>query len=356
MWPAFLVEVVAAFLLQGCLGSSSSTHSLRNFYTGVSEPGGGIPRFIAVGYVDDQLFVHYDSDTRREQPRVPWIKKVEKDDAQYWDRQSQILHGWEQTFRASVENVRNYYNQSKGFHSLQRMYGCELRGDGSKGGYDQYGYDVRNYIAFDKETLTWTAADVPAQNTKRKWEAEPAIAQRKKAYLEEECIEWLQRYLDYGKETLLRTERPVVKVTSQAEHDGTETLVCQAHGFYPKAIETTWRRDGEVMDHATFRRDVAPNSDGTYHAWLSIKVDPKDRDLYRCHVGHDSLLEPLDFAWEEPGASNLGLIVGCVVGAAFALLVAGILGIYFYKKRQDGYKAASTKDQNSDSSGSNLAI
>ncbi|XP_042300311.1 major histocompatibility complex class I-related gene protein-like [Sceloporus undulatus] len=85
------------------------------------------------------------------------------------------------------------------------MFGCELRKDGSKGGYQQFGYDGKDYISFDKDTLTWTAADLPAQNTKRKWDAEPAIAQHQKAYLEEICIEWLKKYLEYGKEVLLRT-------------------------------------------------------------------------------------------------------------------------------------------------------
>ncbi|XP_062979013.1 H-2 class I histocompatibility antigen, Q9 alpha chain-like [Elgaria multicarinata webbii] len=331
-------------VMGACAGSSSSsTHSQCNFYMGVSEPREGIPWFTALSYVDDQLFVQYDSDTKKVQPRVPWIKKAEKDDARYWETFTQALHGWDQMFRVNVEDVRNYYNQSKGFHTWQLMYGCELRDDGSKGGYIQYGYDGSDYIALDKETLTWTAADVPAQNTKRTWEAEPALAQRDKAYLEVTCIEWLRKYLDYGKETLLRKERPVVKVTSQADHNDMETLVCQAHGFYPKAIETTWTRDGEVMEHKTFRRDVAPNSDGTYHAWLSIKIDPKDRGHYRCRVGHDGLSKPLVVAWEEPGASNLGLIIRCAVGTVSVLLVAGIVGIYFYKKRQDSYRAASSE-------------
>ncbi|XP_062979011.1 H-2 class I histocompatibility antigen, Q9 alpha chain-like [Elgaria multicarinata webbii] len=342
---------VVALLLKPSNGSSS--HSLRYFYTVVSEASQELPQYIAVGYVDDQPITYYDSNLRREQPRVPWMQKVGDE---YWDTETSIGRDNEIFFRESLTTARNRYNQTGGFHTLQRKYGCALKENKSGEGYLQYAYDGRDFLSFDKETLTWTAIDGVAQRTKRKWEADLEQNIYDKAYLEETCIEWLRKYLDYGKETLLRTERPVVKVTSQAEHDGMETLVCQAHGFYPKAIETTWRKDGEVMDHATFRRDVAPNSDGTYHAWLSIKVDPKDRDRYRCHVGHDSLLEPLDFAWEETDASNLGLIVGCVVGATVALLVAGIVGIYFYKKRQDGYKAASTKDQNSDSSGSNPAI
>ncbi|KAJ7303294.1 hypothetical protein JRQ81_012235 [Phrynocephalus forsythii] len=231
------------------------------------------------------------------------MEKVAEEDPQYWDKQTQLASGAEETFRVGVETVRNYYNLSKGFHTWQLMCGCELRPDGSKGGYDQYAYDGRDYISFDKETLTWTAADLPAQNTKRKWEREPAIAQYRKAYLEEECIAWLQRYLEYGKETMLRTERPEGKVTRQAGFDDRESLVCQAYGFYPKEIELTWRKDGEVLHEDTFHRNTAPYPDGTYHAWLSITIDPKNRDQYRCHVEHASLAEPLVLAWEEPASS-----------------------------------------------------
>ncbi|XP_044288566.1 class I histocompatibility antigen, F10 alpha chain-like [Varanus komodoensis] len=118
-----------------------------------------------------------------------------------------------------------------------------------------------------------------------------------------------------------------------------ETLVCQAHGFYPKEIDATWRKDGEVWLQDTFRGTVAPNSDGTYYTWLGIRISPQDRGRFWCHVEHDGLLEPLDVAWEQPSASNTGLITGCITGAA--LLVAAIAGTCFYKKCQHGCKAGS---------------
>ncbi|XP_013912348.1 PREDICTED: major histocompatibility complex class I-related gene protein-like [Thamnophis sirtalis] len=93
-----------------------------------------------------------------------------------------------------------------GLHTWQRMSGCELRGDGSKGGFWQYGYEGRTFITFDKETLTWVTPDPQAQITQRKRDAIPGYNQRWKDYLEEICIEWLEKYLSYGEETLLRTE------------------------------------------------------------------------------------------------------------------------------------------------------
>ncbi|KAG8127404.1 putative MHC class I antigen protein [Naja naja] len=223
------------------------------------------------------------------------------------------------------------------------MYGCELRRDGSKGGFLQYGYEGRTFITFDKKTVTWVAAEPQAQITQRKWDALPQDNHRDKSYLEEECIEWLEKYLSYGKETLLRTEPPGVTVRGKTEvEDGMETHVCRLDGFYPSEINASWTRDGEVWEEETFNRSLAPNADGTYHSWLSIRIDPKERGRYRCHVEHDGLQEPLALALEEPtnSKSNLGLIIGCILGGGLALVgvIAGIL--VFFKRRQDYYKVA----------------
>ncbi|ETE56618.1 hypothetical protein L345_17671, partial [Ophiophagus hannah] len=75
-----------------------------------------------------------------------------------------------------------------------------------------------------------------------------------------------------------------------------EMHTCRIHGFYPKAIDASWRRDGEVWKEETFHGSVAPNADGTYHYWLSIWIYPKDRDRYQCHVEHNGLQEPMDVA------------------------------------------------------------
>ncbi len=91
-----------------------------------------------------------------------------------------------------------------GVHSFQWMYGCELNDDGTKGGYLQYGYDGDDFISFDKSSLTWTAANDKAVITKNKWDAIRAQSERYKEYLENECIEWIKKYVGYGKSTLER--------------------------------------------------------------------------------------------------------------------------------------------------------
>nr|XP_060622661.1 H-2 class I histocompatibility antigen, Q9 alpha chain-like [Anolis sagrei ordinatus] len=320
--PRFFLSL--AVLLAGSSCCSGSSHSMRFFVTSVSEPGQQVPQFFYVGYVDDQEFVSYDAKAKRYLPKVPWIREVEKDDTDYWKRNSHYAQGHERNFQDHMVTLAKYYNQSGGLHTFQLVYGCELRKTWTMEGYYQYAYDGRDYISFDKETLTWTAVDVPAQNTKRKWDADFVYNQFKKVYLEETCIEWLQRYLNYGKEMLLRTEAPEVKVTRKVGYDGMEALICHVQGFYPKEIDIDWTRDGEVWLQDTYHGLVSPNSDGTYYTWWSVMVDPKERERYKCHVEHDGLLNPVDVAWEEP-ASNLDLPFICVAGVVLLVAIAVLL-------------------------------
>ena len=84
------------------------------------------------------------------------------------------------------------------------MYGCYVGPDGRLlRGFMQYGYDSRDYIALNEDLRSWTAADTAAQISKRKMEAAGA-AEAHRNYLEGRCVEWLRRYLENGKDTLLR--------------------------------------------------------------------------------------------------------------------------------------------------------
>ncbi|XP_025032234.1 major histocompatibility complex class I-related gene protein-like isoform X1 [Python bivittatus] len=341
--PLWVLGVAAAVLWGSCCGSSS--HSLKYFYTVVSDPNQGLTQFFRVNYVDEQPVTHYDSNTRKLQPRIPWIKEVQKEDPQYLAWTTRRVRGHEVAFKADLETTRNRYNHSKGLHILQVMIGCELRADGSKEGFWQDAYDGRTFLTFDKETLTWLAAEPQAQALKRRWDAEAAYNRYRRSHLEETCIKWLQMHLSHGNKTLLRTETPVVTMSSRPEANGMEVHICRVHGFYPKEIDVSWRRDGEVWLQDTSQGVVAPNSDGTYHLWLSVQIDPKERDHYRCYVEHDSLQEPLNVA-VKAAESNLELVISCVLAALVLVsVIAVILG--YLKKRKGGYRAASADGEGS---------
>ncbi|MEJ1271024.1 hypothetical protein NN561_001855 [Cricetulus griseus] len=89
------------------------------------------------------------------------------------------------------------------------MFGCHVGSDGRLlRGYEQFAYDGDDYIALNEDLRTWTAADTAAQITRRKLE-QAGAADRQRAYLEGTCVEWLGRYLEHGKDQLLRTDPQV---------------------------------------------------------------------------------------------------------------------------------------------------
>uniref|UniRef100_A0A8C5SN19 Ig-like domain-containing protein n=1 Tax=Laticauda laticaudata TaxID=8630 RepID=A0A8C5SN19_LATLA len=266
----------------------SSKHSLSYSYLQVSGPSQGLPQFLSMVHLDDQPIARYDNHIRMLEPLVPWMEKVKM--------KSCLDPDW--VFRADLKSPQNAHPQNEGLHTWQAILGCEL-GEGGSKGYFHYSYDGMDFISFDNETFRWVTAQPHAQKVKEKWEDHPGWFQENKDFLEETCPVLLKRYLSFGKEALQRTEPPVGKMNSKVVDDSLEVLTCQAFGFYPKEIQTTWTRDGEACVYETLRRNVAPNSDGTYYVWLSIEIDPKEKNHYWCHVMHDDLQEPLLLAWKE---------------------------------------------------------
>nr|AST23163.1 MHC class I antigen [Macaca fascicularis]BAD98823.1 MHC class I heavy chain antigen [Macaca fascicularis]SOF03969.1 MHC class I protein [Macaca fascicularis] len=332
-------------LLSGALALTETwagSHSLRYFHTAVSRPGRWEPRFISVGYVDDTQFVRFDSDAEspREEPRAPWM---EQEGPEYWDRETRIAKDAAQTHRGNLRTLRGYYNQSEdGSHTLQKMYGCDLGPDGHLlRGYDQYAYDGKDYIVLNEDLRSWTAADMAAQNTQRKWEAARA-AERQRAYLEGECLEWLRRYLENGKETLQRADPPKTHVTHRPISDHEATLRCWALGFYPAEITLTWQRDGEDQTQDTELVETRPGGDGTFQKWAAVVVPSGEEQRYTCHVQHEGLLEPLTLRWESSSQSTIP-IVGIVAGlAVLAVVVTGaVVAAVMWRRKSSGGKGGS---------------
>nr|AJA72777.1 MHC class I antigen [Crocodylus porosus] len=298
---------------------AAGSHRLRYFYTGVSDPGPELPEFVTVGYVDDQLFVKYDSETKRTRPRVDWI---EQEGPEYWDREDRNFQGWQETFRVGLGTLRGYYNQTGGSHTLQLMYGCELGRDNSIRGYYQDAYDGEDFISYDPSTHTWVAVAPQAQITQRTWNANAAGLQQARAYLEGTCIEWLRKYLEHGK-AALQSKPPMAQVSDRSSRDGLATLSCRVHGFYPKEVAVVWLKNGEPQPQETSLSGVVPSRDGTYQTWATIEIDPSSSHTYTCCVEHASLGAALRVAWDKKPESNLMLIVGVVLAVVLVCAAAG---------------------------------
>lgn len=90
---------------------SSGTHSLHYHYLFLSEPGPQLPQFLAVGYVDDQPFIQFDSHEDKARPQAPWMEAV---GSQYWEMETQKQRAWARVQQVEMWRVMGYHNQSAG--------------------------------------------------------------------------------------------------------------------------------------------------------------------------------------------------------------------------------------------------
>uniref|UniRef100_A0A4X1SSA6 Ig-like domain-containing protein n=1 Tax=Sus scrofa TaxID=9823 RepID=A0A4X1SSA6_PIG len=325
-------------------------HSLSYLFTSVSRPGRGEPRFIAVGCVDDTPLVRFDSDARkpRKEPRAWWI---EQEGPEYWDEETRISKDNAQTLRGNLNTLRGYYNQSEArSHTIQSLFGCDVGPDRLLlRRYRQDAYDSgADYLALNEDLRSWTAADTAAQITKRKWET-ANVAEQERSYLQGTCVEWLQKYLEMGKDTLQRAEPPKTHVTRHPSSDLGVTLRCWALGFYPKEISLTWQREGQDQSQDMELVETRPSGDGTFQKWAALVVPPGEEQSYTCHVQHEGLQEPLTLRWDPPQTPvpMVGITVGLVL-----VLVAGamVAGVVIWRKTRSGEKGGSyTQAAGSDS-------
>ena len=93
------------------------------------------------------------------------------------------------------------------------MHGCDLGPDGRfLRGYEQFAYDGKDYLTLNEDLRSWTAVDTAAQISERK-SNDACEAEHQRAYLEDTCVEWLHKYLEKGKETLLHLGKRVHRAT-----------------------------------------------------------------------------------------------------------------------------------------------
>ncbi|XP_053085088.1 BOLA class I histocompatibility antigen, alpha chain BL3-7 isoform X5 [Pangasianodon hypophthalmus] len=317
--------------------SSAGIHTLQYLYTALTT-GRNVT---AVGLVDGEQFVSYDSNIKKLIPKTEWIKKVEADDPRYWERETDRAQDQQEFFQNNLATVMQSFNQTEGVHTLQRMYGCERNGENTTRGYDQYGYDGEDFISLNLKNATWTAAKRQAVIFTNNWDPRGEKAKYWKDFLQNDCIDWLKKYVSYARETLERKVRPEASVFQK--HSTPPEVVCHATGFFPKALNITWQKDGEEVHENVELRETLPNHDGSFQkrSILTVPAEELQKHTYTCVIQHSSLEKELVLEVPKSGGSDggsdgapIGVIVAVV--AALVALVAVVAGIVVWKKKNSG--------------------
>ncbi|KAM4640642.1 major histocompatibility complex class I-related gene protein-like isoform 2-T2 [Discoglossus pictus] len=257
----------------------------------------------------------------------------EKIDHEHWVKQTYLARHYEELHKQDMNVMKGLFNRTYGSlvtHVYQVKFACELFEDGSIRGYEEFGFNGNEFIIFDKEKMVFVPATQEAQIITQKWNSQQFSAQIHKEHMEKDCVEWINKYLHYGKDILERKVPPKVKV-SRRQLNGVSKLHCQVYGFYPRAVDVKWVKNGMEDVPSEEAKQILPNPDGTFQIRVSVEV-PLGEDSYECHVDHESLDVPLIMVlWEEEQHTNFVLIG--LIAAIAVVVVAVIIGFIMFGRR-----------------------
>ncbi|XP_073319278.1 major histocompatibility complex class I-related gene protein-like [Pagrus major] len=329
-------------LLLFCHVSSPVRHSLRFILTGSSGLP-DLPEFVAATVVDENLLGYCDGSKKIIDPKHDWVKKLLEDDPNQLENYKGLCFELGPTlFKATINSLKQRFNQSGGVHILQNMNGCEWDDETREViGFSQFGYDGEDFLSIDLKTETWIAPKPQAVITKLRWDADKARIKNIQNYLTVIFPQWLKKILDYGRSFLLRTELPSVSLLQKTP---SSPVSCHATGFYPHRASLVWRKDGEELHEEVDHGEILPNHDGTFQMSVDLNlssVTPEDWTRYDCvfqlYGVKEDIITKLEkdrirSNWVKP--SDMTVLVTAAV-VVLALILIGAAGFIVYKKKKD---------------------
>uniref|UniRef100_A0A673MK42 Ig-like domain-containing protein n=1 Tax=Sinocyclocheilus rhinocerous TaxID=307959 RepID=A0A673MK42_9TELE len=282
----------AQFYIHISLLFTAEKHSLYYIYTALSKPVDlpGIYQFTAMGLLDDIQIDYYNSEEQKKIPKQTWMKEKMQED--YWEKGTQSRKSKEQWFNVNIDILMKRMRQNESdLHVLQWRHGCEVEQQGSElafsKGISEYTYDGEDFISFDIAVSQWVALVEAALPTKRKWDSVLILNQYTKGYLEKECVDWLNKFREYGDKELRHGSSPTVHVFAKRsiKDKSKLKLTCVATGFYPRDVTLGIRKSHTFLsEDETESTGIRPNHDGTFQK--SVEIQENEKAEYDCFVSH----------------------------------------------------------------------
>ncbi|XP_070777728.1 H-2 class I histocompatibility antigen, Q10 alpha chain-like isoform X4 [Enoplosus armatus] len=332
--------IVVLVLLGTGLTVNCETHSLTYIYTALSKPVSfpGIHDFTAMGLLDNKMIDYFDSVSQKKVPKQTWME--ERLPADYWDKGTQSRQSKQQWFKVNIEILMKRMRQNESdVHVLQWMHGCEgkMQHDGKikfVRGMDKYSYDGNDFLSFDDTHEVWVAPTEEAVQTKRKWDEVQVLRDYTRGYLENECMDWLSKFVEYGENQIKKASPPTIHVfTKNSKVDTNVILTCLATGFHPRHIILHIKRNGRVLteEDGVTSSGVRPNEDDTFQRRDSVEILRTDLSTYTCEVNHPASNLFVEEVWDHTlPISPVTPIIAGVVGLLVVLV--GVVLVVLYKR------------------------
>lgn len=322
-----------------CHIASPEPHSLwyiLSATSGISD----FPEFLASAVVDGVEVAYCDNNQKVVKPKTPWLSKLLQDDPQHmqWLNDKCLINRLD--FKATITTLKERFNQSEGVHIFQRTNGCFWDDEtGEFTGFNDYGYDGEDLIRFDLKTLTWITPRHQTVINKHNWDSD-GNSQFWKYALTEDCLHFLQLYLNYGKSSLKTTVHPLVSLLQKTP---SSAVTCHATGFYPERATMFWSKDGEELHEGVEKGEILPNNDGTFQMSVDLNVSSvtdEDWRKYDCVFQFsrlkDNITTRLDRAMIRTNqGSSFGKYFGLAIGPCLLLLAVPICVLVFVKRRRN---------------------